>query len=129
MVGGNFNRTVPEWRTDPEFGDDATDDHRWLDTLLHALILRRADTKPDLLWYHFCAHPVCYRDENVGPDWPGIVVEHCRRIRGLVPVFLQGHIGDVNPGADAGFRCSLVHSRGDSGLFENSSNLISSLTV
>ena len=34
----------------------------------------------------------------MGPDWPGLVDEKTRAGHGLRPGFLQGHIGDVNPG-------------------------------
>ena len=98
-VGANFNRTVKTWRTDAEFGPDSTDAERWLDTTLHALIFMREKPKPPLLWYHFCAHPVCYGDDQAGPDWPGLVARKMRERDGIDPAFLQGHIGDVNPGA------------------------------
>ncbi|MCC6794774.1 MAG: neutral/alkaline non-lysosomal ceramidase N-terminal domain-containing protein [Candidatus Hydrogenedentes bacterium] len=94
VEGGNFNRTVKTWKTDVEFTAQSTDDERWLDTLLQALYFQRAENKKPLLWYHFCAHPVCYQDTQAGPDWPGIIA------KGIEPEpgFLQGHIGDVNPG-------------------------------
>jgi neutral ceramidase len=97
VVGGNFNRTTKTWKTDAEFTKDSTDADRWLDTVLHALVFRRSG-KPDLLWYHFSAHPVCYTDDLAGPDWPGIVVDRCRAEKKLSPSYLQGHCGDVNPG-------------------------------
>jgi neutral ceramidase len=97
VVGGNFNRTTSTWKTDDQFGPDSTDSERWLDTTLHALVLERAG-KPSLLWYHFSAHPVCYTDDQAGPDWPGLVAERARADRKLSPSFLQGHSGDVNPG-------------------------------
>lgn len=100
VEGGNSNRTVKrgEWRTDAEFSPAATDADRWLDTLLHVLVWERKEGKPPLIAYHFSAHPVCFHDALAGPDWPGLVAETCRTERGVVPVFLQGHIGDVNPG-------------------------------
>jgi len=98
VVGGNFNRTTPTWKTDEHFGPDSTDSDRWLDTMLHALLFQRPANKRNLLWYHFSAHPVCYTDDNAGPDWPGLVAELTRTESKLVPSFLQGHCGDVNPG-------------------------------
>lgn len=98
VVGGNFNRTTPTWKTDEHFGPDSTDADRWLDTMLHALLFDRPGDKRNLLWYHFSAHPVCYTDDNAGPDWPGLVAELTRAESKLVPSFLQGHCGDVNPG-------------------------------
>ncbi len=97
VVGGNFNRTTKQWKTDAEFGKDSTDAHRWLDTMLHVLRFRR-EGKPELVWYHFSSHPVCYRDEQAGPDWPGLVAQWAKA-DGLPTVsYLQGHAGDVNPG-------------------------------
>lgn len=98
-VGGNFNRTVKTWRTDAEFGRESTDADRWLDTMVHAVTFLRESPKRPLLWYHFSAHPVCYGDEQCGPDWPGLVAQKMRERDGLDPAYLQGHIGDVNPGA------------------------------
>ena len=100
VEGGNSNRTVKpgEWRTDAEFAPASDDSQRWLDTLLHALVFERAGGKPPIIAYHFSAHPVCFHDTLSGPDWVGLVADHCRRQRGVDPVFLQGHIGDVNPG-------------------------------
>lgn len=98
VVGGNMNRTVKTWKTDAEFGPNATDKERWLDTLLQVLYFQRADGKDSLAWYHFSAHPVCYQDTETGPDWPGIVAAKIKQANGVVPSFLQGHIGDVNPG-------------------------------
>ncbi|QDS86136.1 Neutral ceramidase precursor [Rosistilla ulvae] len=95
--GGNFNRTSPTWKTDQEFTTDATDADRWLDTILHVLRFERAN-KPDVLWYHFACHPVCYRDGEAGPDWLGLVADQVQAKHGVVPGFLQGHAGDVNPG-------------------------------
>ena len=92
--GGNSNRTAKTWKTDEQFTAQSTDDDRWLDTSLHSLYFQRASEKKPLVWYHFCAHPVCYQDTEAGPDWPGIVADHIRP----EPAFLQGHIGDVNPG-------------------------------
>ncbi len=97
VTGGNFNRTTKTWKTDAEFGKDSTDAERWLDTMLHALVFRRAG-KGDLLWYHFSAHPVCYTDDKAGPDWPGLVADKCAAGMKLTPAYLQGHSGDVNPG-------------------------------
>ena len=101
----NFNRTQREKaKTDEQFTKEATDDERWLDTTLHALrfVRGRADgdgaRKPDLLWYHFSAHPVCYQDGLAGPDWPGLVAAKLRESHGLEASYLQGHAGDVNPG-------------------------------
>lgn len=97
-VGGNFNRTAGEWKTDEQFTADATDDDRWLDTLVQALRFDRAGGKPPLLWYHFSAHPVCYTDTEAGPDWPGLVAKRFAEEKKITPSFLQGHAGDVNPG-------------------------------
>jgi hypothetical protein len=104
--GGNHNRTVKRGaaRTDAEFGSQSTDAERWLDTMLHALVFRRAGKKPDLVWYHFSAHAVCYADDQAGPDWPGEVAREIRKELGLRPSFLQGHIGDVNPGDGTDWR-------------------------
>ena len=106
VPGGNHNRTVKsgEARTDAEFGPVSTDAQRWLDTTLHALLFRRPGKKPDLVWYHFSAHAVCYADEQSGPDWPGEVAGDIRKEFGLRPSFLQGHIGDVNPGDGSDWR-------------------------
>ena len=100
VEGGNSNRTVKpgQWQTDAEYGPASDDSRRWLDTMLHALVFERATGKPPIIAYHFSAHPVCFHDSLSGPDWVGFVAEHCRTARGVDPVFLQGHIGDVNPG-------------------------------
>jgi len=47
-LGGSHNRTVKasETHTDTEFGPQSTDAQRWLDTMLHALVFRRAGRKP-----------------------------------------------------------------------------------
>jgi hypothetical protein len=98
VVGGNFNRTTKTWKTDAEFSAQSTDADRWLDTMLHVLRFERV-SKPDVLWYHFSCHPVCYTDDQSGPDWLGLVADHVRATyRGVSPGFLQGHAGDVNPG-------------------------------
>jgi hypothetical protein len=97
VVGGNFNRTTSTWKTDEQFGPDSNDSERWLDTMLHALLFERSG-KRSLLWYHFSAHPVCYTDDQAGPDWLGLVAERTRAHQKLSPSFLQGHAGDVNPG-------------------------------
>jgi len=98
VVGGNFNRTTKSWRTDAEFTKDSTDADRWLDTTLHAMYFVRAKPKRELVWYHFSCHPVCYTDEQAGPDWPGLVHDRLEAQRNLMPAYLQGHAGDVNPG-------------------------------
>lgn len=98
VVGGNFNRTTPSWRTDEEFGPESTDADRWLDTTLHCLYFVRTNGKGDLAWHHFCAHPVCFTDGLAGPDWPGMVAERICPTHSVDLGFLQGHIGDVNPG-------------------------------
>jgi len=95
--GGNFNRTTGTWKTDKDFAADSTADQRWLDTQVHALRFERSG-KPDVIWYHFSAHPVCYTDGEAGPDWVGITAEMIREKQGVAPAFLQGHAGDVNPG-------------------------------
>ncbi len=97
-VGGNFNRTTKIFKTDEHFGKDSTDAQRWLDTMVHVLRFERDGTKPDLLWYHFSSHPVCYRDDKAGPDWPGLVATLVREKYKISPSFLQGHCGDVDPG-------------------------------
>jgi neutral ceramidase len=100
VEGGNSNRTVKpgQWRTDAEFGPGSDDSRRWLDTMLHALVFERTGRRRPIVAYHFSAHPVCFSDTLSGPDWTGVVAEHCRAARDVDPVFLQGHIGDVNPG-------------------------------
>ncbi|NLF69549.1 MAG: hypothetical protein GX575_10910 [Candidatus Anammoximicrobium sp.] len=105
-VGGSHNRTVKAGvaRSDAEFGSESTDAQRWLDTMLHALVFRRVGKKPDLVWYHFSAHVVCYADEQAGPDWPGEVAREIRNELGLRPSYLQGHLGDVNPGDGSDWR-------------------------
>jgi hypothetical protein len=97
-VHANFNRTTNDFKTDEQFTKDSTDDERWLDTTMHVLLFERAGGKRSLLWYHFSAHAVCYADEQAGPDWPGEVAELVKKKYSLQPSFLQGHIGDVNPG-------------------------------
>jgi len=96
--GGNHNRTTKSFKTDEQFTRDSTDAERWLDTKLHALLFRRPGGKRTLLWYHFSAHAVCFADDIAGPDWPGTVAELVRKNEGLEASFLQGHVGDVNPG-------------------------------
>lgn len=100
VEGGNSNRTVKpgQWRTDAEFGPTSDDSQRWLDTMLHSLVFERTGGKSKIVAYHFSAHPVCFNDSLSGPDWVAAVAEHCRTTQGVAPVFLQGHIGDVNPG-------------------------------
>ena len=95
--GANFNRTRKPWRTDVEFDATSTDTDRWLDTTLHALVIRRGG-KPDLVWYHFANHPVSYNDGNSGPDWIGLVDNLTLESHKITPSYLQGHAGDVNPG-------------------------------
>jgi neutral/alkaline ceramidase-like enzyme len=101
--GGNYNRTRDTWKTEGEFDAASTDSDRWLDTMLHALVFRRSGGKRDLLWYHFSAHPVCFTDEEAGPDWPGMVATLTQESHKLAPSFLQGNAGDVNPGIAKGF--------------------------
>jgi hypothetical protein len=105
-AGGSHNRTVKQGvaRTDADFGPQSTDAERWLDTMLHAQVFHRPGKKPDLVWYHFSAHAVCYADEQAGPDWPGEVAREIRNQLGVRPSFLQGHIGDVNPGDGSDWR-------------------------
>lgn len=97
-VGANHNRTTKNYETEELFTADSTDQQRWLDTMLHAMVFERPGERRDLLWYHFSAHTVCYADEQAGPDWPGTVAERVREKFGLSPSYLQGHAGDVNPG-------------------------------
>ena len=98
VKGGNHNRTTKSFKTDAEFTKDSNDGERWLDTMLHALLFHRPNGKRTLAWYHFSAHAVCFADEIAGPDWPGRVAELVRKSENLDPSFLQGHVGDVNPG-------------------------------
>jgi neutral ceramidase len=100
VAGASFNRTMKggTWRTDAEFGPGSDESDRWLDTMLHAVVFERSGGKPPILAYHFSCHPVCFNDTLSGPDWPGLVADHCRATRGVEPVYLQGHSGDVNPG-------------------------------
>jgi neutral ceramidase len=99
VAGGNFNRTTKTWKTDEGFGRESTDKDRWLDTTLHALVFTREAGRRPLVWYQFSAHPVCYTDALTGPDWPGLVAAALQASDGMSPSFLQGHCGDVNPGA------------------------------
>jgi hypothetical protein len=103
VSGGNHNRTVKTCKTDERFTKDSTDDERWLDTMLQALLFHRT-CKRTLLWYHFSAHAVCFADEEAGPDWPGKVADLVRKNEKLAPSFLQGHCGDVNPGDGSDWR-------------------------
>ena len=95
---GNYNRTTKHWKTDAQFDATATDDERWLDTMLHVLHFERASGKRDLLWYQFSAHPACNNDNIAWPNWPGLVVQLVEDCVGLSPSFWQGHCGDVHPG-------------------------------
>ncbi len=96
--GASNNRTVKTWKTEADFNKDSTDAQRWLDTMVHVLHFERTASKPSILWYHFSAHPVCYHDDQAGPDWPGMVDQLVRQRCKLTPSFLQGHSGDVNAG-------------------------------
>ncbi len=97
-VGANSNRTTKTYKTDEHFTADSNDQQRWLDTMVHTLLVERSGGRKNLLWYHFSAHAVCYADEQAGPDWPGAVAMRVRDKFDLGPSFLQGHAGDVNPG-------------------------------
>ena len=66
--------------------------------MLHVLRFERSGGRRSLLWYHFSNHPVCFRDSQAGPDWPGLVATRVAEKHNVTPVFLQGHAGDVNPG-------------------------------
>ncbi len=101
VEGGNSNRTAKEWKADESFTADSSDEERWLDTTLHVLYFQRANGKSCPQWYHFCAHPVCYQNNEAGPDWPGLVAEPFVAAGQAYPSLLQGHIGDVNPGDGA----------------------------
>ena len=68
--GASHNRTTPKYKTEDLFTKESTDDERWLDRTLHALYFVREKAGRNLLWYQFSAHPVCYADEAVGPDYP-----------------------------------------------------------
>ncbi len=96
--GASNNRTTKTWKTEEQFTEESTDAERWLDTMVHVLYFERARAKPNILWYHFSAHPVCYHDDQAGPDWPGMVNDLVRQKHKLTPSFLQGHSGDVNAG-------------------------------
>jgi neutral ceramidase len=98
VQAANHNRTVKTWKTDQEFARNSNDDERWLDTMLYALYFQREPPKRSLVWYQFSAHPVCYADGLAGPDWPGLVANKLEARDDLVPAYLQGHCGDVNPG-------------------------------
>jgi len=104
VVNGNFNRTSKVWKTDQVFGSESTDKERWLDTVLHVLYFLREEPRKSLAWYHFSAHPVCYSDNQAGPDWPGLVAQKLLARDGLNPAYLQGHAGDVNPGSGKTFQ-------------------------
>ena len=99
--GASNNRTTKNWKTDEQLTKDSTDAERWLDTMVHVMHFDRQAGKNNLLWYHFSAHPVCYRDDKAGPDWPGMVAEMVRQKHKILPSFLQGHCGDVNAGDKA----------------------------
>ncbi len=94
---------IDSWKTDDKFDGSSTDADRWLDTTLTALLFRRSGGKPDLLWYHYSAHPVCFQDEMAGSDWPGMVATMMHASHKLTPCYLQGNAGDVNPGESKGF--------------------------
>ena len=98
VASANYNRTTKAWKTDKEFIKESNDQERWLDTMLHALYFQREPPRRSLVWYQFSAHPVCYADGLAGPDWPGLVAKKMEARDGLVPAYLQGHCGDVNPG-------------------------------
>lgn len=104
VVGGNFNRTTPTWKTDEVFNAESTHGDRWLDTMLHVLHFQRTGDRRNLLWYHFSAHPVCFADEFAGPDFPGMVNELLQKSHNVSPAYLQGHAGDVNPGDGSPWR-------------------------
>ena len=99
--GANFNRTIETWKNEDAFTAAADDSERWLDRTVHVLHFERLGGAKNLLWYHFSAHPVCFTDRNAGPDWPGVVAETFEKSEDITPSFLQGHIGDVNPGDGA----------------------------
>ena len=99
VINGNFNRTSKVWKTDEAFTSDSSDNERWLDTSLHVLYFLREEPRKSLAWYHFSAHPVCYSDDQAGPDWPGLVADKLKAGDELNPAYLQGHAGDVNPGS------------------------------
>ncbi len=103
-AGGSHNRTNKTFKTDAQFNKDSTHDERWLDTMLRVMFLERAAGKRNLMWYHFSAHPVCFADEQAGPDWPGMVEQLVRESHQLAPSYLQGHAGDVNPGDGSPWR-------------------------
>jgi neutral ceramidase len=93
----SHNRTSQSFKTEDLFTKDSTDEERWLDRTLHALYFVR-EGAPNLLWYQFSAHPVCYADQSAGPDFPGLVASKMKAAAGISPSFLQGHCGDVNSG-------------------------------
>jgi neutral ceramidase len=98
VAGASYNRTAATWKTDDVFTTESNDSERWLDTTLHALHFVRDGNARNILWYQFSAHPVCYADENAGPDYPGLVAAKMKAQANLSPSFLQGHCGDVNSG-------------------------------
>jgi hypothetical protein len=97
VEGASHNRTSEKFKTEDLFTKDSTDEERWLDRTLHALYFVR-EGAPNLLWYQFSAHPVCYADQSTGPDFPGLVALKMKTATGISPSFLQGHCGDVNSG-------------------------------
>lgn len=97
-AGASNNRTTKTWKTEDQFTKDSNDDERWLDTMVHTMLFERTSGKRNILWYHFSAHPVCYTDDQAGPDWPGLVDDLVQQKHKLTPSFLQGHCGDVNAG-------------------------------
>lgn len=102
VTGGNFNRTTPDFKTNADFTAESTDAERWLDTDLQVIQFQRE--KGSILWYHFSAHPVIWADDQAGPDWPGMVADRIEARLGVRPSYLQGHIGDVNPGDGSPWR-------------------------
>ncbi len=102
--GASFNRTSSQWRTDAEFGPDATPNDRWLDTMLQVAIFDRIGGPSPVICYHFSSHPVCFADEQAGPDWCGTVAERIKEQVRVRPAFFQGHAGDVNPGHGSPWR-------------------------
>ena len=108
-AGANVNRTSGKCKTDELFTKDSTDAERWLDTMVRVMHFQRAGAKQNLLWYHFSAHPVCFRDDKAGPDWPGLVDRLTREKEKMPAAYLQGHCGDVNAGDNAEDVAARVH--------------------
>ena len=94
--GRQFQSHHSTWKTDAEFGRDATDATRWLDTQISPLDSITART--NRAWSHTILGPsrVLYRRQRRSP-LGRIGGRESPRAEQAVPSFLQGHAGDVNP--------------------------------